>query len=120
MTRHVFRAIDKLFRPNNKDDIAQEEPISLKKIRKGDAACITQKVVLGWVIDTVKQVLTLPSNRKTNLLSLLDTILPSASRCSRQRWHKLLGTLRSTVPAIAGAAGMFTRLQHDLKTAKGR
>ena len=118
--RHLFRAIVELFCPNNKDNIAREEPISLKKLRKGDAAWSTQKIVLGWAIDTVKQVLTLPDDCKTNLLALLDTISPSASRCSRRCWHKLLGTLRSTVPAIAGAAGMFTRLQHDLKTAKGR
>ena len=119
MTRHLFRTIHELFCPNNKEYIAREEPISLKKIRKGNAAWSTQKVVLGWAINTVKQVLTLPDDRKTNLLALLDTTPPSASRCSRRRWHKLLVTLRSTVPAIAGAAGMFTRLQHALKTAKG-
>ena len=47
MTRNLFRAIDKLFRPNNKDNIAKEEPISLKKLRKGNAVWSTQKVVLG-------------------------------------------------------------------------
>ena len=31
MTRHLFRNINELFRPNNRDDIAREEPISLKK-----------------------------------------------------------------------------------------
>ena len=66
--------IDELFRPNNKDDIAREDPISLKKLRKGDAAWSTQKFVLGWAIDTVKQVLTLPADRKTNILAMLDTI----------------------------------------------
>ena len=68
----------------------------------------------------MKQVLTLPDDRKTNLLALLKNIPPSASLCFKKRWHKLLGTLRITVPAIPGAAGMFTRLQHALKTAKGR
>ena len=120
MTPHLFRTINELFRPNNKGGIAQEEPISLKNLRKGDTPWSTKKVVLGWAIDTVKQVLTLPEDRKSNLLTLLDTTPPSASRCSRRRWHKLLGTLCSTVPAIAGAAGMFTRLQHVLKIAKGR
>ena len=119
MTRHLFRTIDEIFRPNNKDEIAREEPISLKKLRKGDAAWSTQNVVLGWAIDTMKQVLILPANRNTNLLALLDTIPPSTSRCSRQRWHKLLGTLSSTVPARSGATGMFTHLQHALKTVKG-
>ena len=76
MMRHLFRAIDELFCPNNKDDIAREEPISLKKLRKGDSAGSTQKVVLGWEIDTVKQFLTLQADRKTNLLALLDTTPP--------------------------------------------
>ena len=120
MKRHLFHAIDEIFRPNNKDNIEREEPTILKKLRKGDAAWSTQKVVLGWAIDTVKQFLTLPADRKTNLLPLLNIISPSASRCSRRRWQKLLGTLCSTVLAIAGAAGMFTCLQHALKTAKGR
>ena len=60
MTRHLFCAIDELFRPNDKDDIAQEEPISLKKLRKGDAAWSTKKVILRWAIDTAKQFLNLP------------------------------------------------------------
>ena len=76
MTRHVFHTIDELFRPNNKDDIAREEPISLKKLRKGDAAWITQKVVLGWAVDTLKQFLSLPDDLKTNLLALLDITPP--------------------------------------------
>ena len=90
MTRHLFRALNKLFRPNNKDDIAREDSISLKKLRKGNAAWSTKKVVLGWAIDTVKQVLTLPDDCKSGLLALLDTVPPSASRCSRRRWYKLL------------------------------
>ena len=119
MTRHLFRNIDELFRPNNKDGIAREEPISLKKPRKGDAAWSTKKVTLGWAIDTAKQVITLPEDQKAILLALLDTVPPGASRCSQRRWHKFIGTLRSTVPAIAGAAGMFTRLQHALKRTNG-
>ena len=120
MTRHLFHAIGDLFRPNYKDDTAREEPIFLKNLRKGDAIWITQKVVLGWAIDTAKQVLTLSDDIKRNLLSLLDTIPLSAIRCSRRLWHKILGALSITVPSIVGAAGMFPRFQHALRTAKGR
>ena len=79
MTRHLFHAIDELFRPNNKYDITREEPISLKNIRKGDAAWSTQKVVLGWVINTVNQVLTLSDNLKNNQLALIKITPPSVS-----------------------------------------
>ena len=41
MTRHLFCAINDLFRSNNKDDIAREEPISLKKLCKGVTAWST-------------------------------------------------------------------------------
>ena len=119
MTQHLFHAIDELFRTNTKGNTAREEPISFKKLRKGDTAWSTHNVVLCWAIDTVKQVITLPEDRKRNLLALLNTTPPSASRCSRQLWHKLLGTLRSTVPYISGVAGIFTRLQHAPRTAKG-
>ena len=78
MTRPLFCAIDILFQPNDKDDPAREEPISLKKLRKGDATWSMEKFVLGWSIDTVKQVLTLPDDRKRNILSLLNTTSPPA------------------------------------------
>ena len=120
ITGHLFRAIDDLFRHNDKDNIVREEPIFLKKLRKGDATWSTQKIVFGWSIDTVKQVLILPDNCKRNLFSLIYPITP-------QRQPMILAALaqttrhpRSTVPAIAGVAGMFTRLQHTLRTAKGR
>ena len=36
MTRHLLRAIGKLFLPNTKDDTARKEPILLKNIHKCD------------------------------------------------------------------------------------
>ena len=80
MTRHLFCAIDNLFQLNDKDNTAREEPISLKKLCKGDAAWSMQKVVLGWAIDTVKQVLTLLDDRNRNFLSLLNTTPPQRQR----------------------------------------
>ena len=83
MTTHLFYAIEKLLQPNTKDGTVHEEPISLKKLCKGDASWITQKAVLRWGIDTVKQVLTMPEYRKGKLIALIYTIPTSASQCSR-------------------------------------
>ena len=76
MMWRLFYVIDKLFRPNTKDDHACEEPIFLKKFRKGNAAWSIQKVVLRWAINTVKQVLTLTEDRKGKLIAQLNTIPP--------------------------------------------
>ena len=76
MMQHLFRSINKLFRPNNNDDTIQEDPISHKSLHKVDAAWNMQKVVLGWVIVTFKQVLTLLEDHKRNLLALINTTPP--------------------------------------------
>ena len=41
ITRYLFCAINELFKPNTKDNTAQEETIFLKNLRKGDATWIT-------------------------------------------------------------------------------
>ena len=46
MTRHLFCAINYLFRLNAKDDTTREESIPPKKLHKGDVTWSTQKVVL--------------------------------------------------------------------------
>ena len=45
---------------------------------------------------------------------------PRAARVSKHKWFRLLGLLRSGVPTISGAAVMFIRLQHALKTSDNR
>ena len=59
--RHVFHTIDRVFRPNNHLDENRQEPNSMKKLGKGDAAWITRKRMLGWIIDTVRMTLSLPA-----------------------------------------------------------
>ena len=60
MIWHLFCSIDKLFRPNDKQNTVKEEQILLKNLRKCDTAWSTKKVFLRWVIDTVQQVLENP------------------------------------------------------------
>ena len=43
----VFRPLDAA------DDELRKDPISLKKLRQGDSALKTAKVVFGWLIDTI-------------------------------------------------------------------
>jgi hypothetical protein len=56
----LMHAIDKVFRPNNEEDILRAEPISLKKLDKGDASWKTKHTILGWEIDTVQKTIALP------------------------------------------------------------
>ena len=50
----LMHAIDDVLRPLESSDSAfRSQPISVKKLLKGDCSWSTIKLVLGWVIDTV-------------------------------------------------------------------
>jgi hypothetical protein len=63
--RTLLHSLDEVMRPLDKDDGPyRKEPASTKKLKQGDAAWETRKVILGWVIDTVLMTLELPQHQK--------------------------------------------------------
>ena len=112
--RQTYHTIDQVFRRNDSTDTNRKEPISVKKLQKGDDFWSTQKTLLGWCIDTVAMSVELPPHRKQRLLDLLTDVLKS-KRTSVLRWQKLLGELRSMTLAIPGSRGCFSFLQEALK-----
>jgi hypothetical protein len=73
----LLHAIDAVFRPNDEwDDKARAEPVSLKKLHKGDGSWNTKQTILGWEIDTVAKTIALPAHRQDRLREILDSISP--------------------------------------------
>jgi hypothetical protein len=112
--RHLLHAIDDVFSPLADTDEFGNEPISVKKLRKGDASWHTLKIVLGWLVDTVRQTISLPPHRSERLLTLFQE-LRGRKRVSIKRWQCFLGELRSMVLAIPGGKGLFSTLQRGFK-----
>jgi hypothetical protein len=111
----LFESIDKILRPLlPTDNPHRKDPISIKKLLKGDAAWATRKSILGWSIDTVARTIELPPQRLARLWELLASIPTSQRRTSRQKWQQLLGELRSMVLVIPGGRGLFSQLQSVL------
>ena len=111
--RHTYHAIDEVFRPNDPNDVNRKDPISIKKLLKGDDAWSTTKTILGWTIDSAAKTISLPSHRKDRLLDLLPR-MTKRRRASRKEWHQLLGELRSMSLALPGSLGCFSFLQEAL------
>ena len=110
--RALLHAVDSVFRPTDfHDDVTRREPVSLKKLRKGDVSWSTLKNVLGWMIDTVAMTIALPPHRVERLAQILASIPPTQKRTSVRKWHKVLGELRSMAIALPGARGLFSALQ---------
>ena len=100
----TFHNIDRVFRPNDTGNAIRKQPILQSKLGKEDDFWSTQKVMLGWLIDTVACTISLPPHRQERLLLLLSTIT-----------NKFLGELRSMSLAIPGSQSCFSFLQHALR-----
>lgn len=114
--RVLFHSLDRVFRPLEPDDVpSRQEPASLKKLIKGDGTWTTNKVMLGWEVDTINKTITLPPHRVERLQEILHAIRPDQRYVPTQQWHKLLGELRSMAIALPGAKGLFSILQEAFR-----
>ena len=118
--RLLLHGIDDVFRPLDKgDSVHRREPVSLKKLRKGDCSWATVKEVLGWIINTVDMTLHLPPRRVERLGEILASLPPTQKRTSLKKWHKVLGELRSMSLAMPGARHMFSHMQQAISKRVG-
>ena len=116
----LMTAIDQVFRPCDAfDSPTRTEPISVKKLRKGDCSWHTIKIVLGWVIDTVALTIQLPQHRVERLATILASIPSTQKRIGIKKWHKVLGELRSMSIALPGARHLFSHMQLALSNRLG-
>lgn len=113
--RRLLHAIDSVFRPVDDADPSSRTPVpSMKKFLAGDAYLSIRKVILGWLLNTLAQTLTLPPHRLERLQHIFDT-LRDKDRVSVKMWHKFLGELRSMALGIPGSRGLFSLLQEGLR-----
>ena len=111
----LLHSVDQVFRPNDfYDNTLRREPVSLKKLNKGDMSWSTVKQILGWIINTSSMTLHLPPHRSQRLHNILASIPPQQKRISTKKWHKILGELRSMSLALPGARHLFSTMQHAL------
>jgi hypothetical protein len=84
--------------------------VSASKVQKGDASFSTKKSILGWNIDSHSMTLQLPEHRLDKIKHTLQRALTS-NYTTRRRWQKILGELRSMVPALHSSKYLFSILQ---------
>ena len=118
LRRHLFHAIDEVLSRPGLSEAHRNEAISLKKLLQGDGSWCTRKLILGWIIDTVRQTLELPPHRKIALAEIFED-LSTRSRVSSKQWQRVLGKLRFVSRAIPGSGGLFSTMQLALNRAKG-
>ena len=116
LRRHLLHAVDQVLATPEVSPHPRNEAISLKKLKQGDGSWATRKVVLGWVLDTLRQTIELPPHRKLALAQIFAD-LNGKRRVSAKKWHSILGKLRFVSTAIPGSSGLFCALQLALNRA---
>jgi hypothetical protein len=114
--RVLFDAVDQVLRPLDDTDTGtnREEPISIKKLRKGDGAWHTRKVLLGWMVDSTALTIELTPSKAQRLDELLE--LPSDKRyISLKTWQQIIGQLRHFSYVIPGGKYLFSPLQEAMR-----
>ena len=64
--RHLWHAVDGSLATPESVGLERPEAISLKKLLKGDGSWTTRKVLLGWLVDTIRQTIELPLTARSN------------------------------------------------------
>jgi hypothetical protein len=116
LQKTLLHSLDNVLRPLDKEDGPyRKEPASTKKLKKGDVAWGTRKIVLGWIIHTILMTLELPQHCKDRLLAILAKI-PRSQKCTYvRRWQQILGELRLLSIALPGSQGLLSLLQEALR-----
>jgi hypothetical protein len=86
---------------------------------KGDSAWSKVKVILGWVIGTIANTISLLVHRLTRIREILASIGTTQHRVSLKKWQQILGEIRSMALTIPAAIGLFLVLQEALKASDG-
>ena len=95
---HLLHMIDGVLAQPLVDETHRAEAVSLKKLLKGDGSWATRKLILGWIINTLRQTLEIPAYRKAMLAEIFDD-LKGQKRVGRKAWQSKKQLNKNEVPA---------------------
>ena len=102
-----MHAIHSVFPPPAITGHDGEDPISLKKLRKGEGVWEVRKEVLGWVMDGALRCIELAEKKQAEILREIKTVLRRRNGIPFKRFEKLLGRLRHAAIGIPAGRNLF-------------
>jgi hypothetical protein len=106
--RATLHAIHSVFQPPSSTNMpGAKDPVSEKKLAKGDARWDTEKEILGYLLDGVNRTVQLPPDRAKDLLAELKNILRK-QRVPLKRFRSIAGRLQHAARILPAARAFFT------------
>jgi hypothetical protein len=115
MARATHHAIHSVFpTPEATGTPDAKDPISEKKLAKGDARWNPQKEILGYWLDGIQRTVQLPPSRAKNLLREVKSLLKK-KWVPLKRFRSISGCLQHAARILPAAKAFFTPLNNALK-----
>jgi hypothetical protein len=113
--RATLHAIHSVFPPPSPaDPPGTKDPISEKKLAKGDARWNTTKEILGYELDGIKRTVQLPTAKSEALDKELRKVIRK-TRVPLKRFRSLCGRLQHAARILPAAKAFFTPLNQALR-----
>jgi hypothetical protein len=117
--RATLHAIHSVFTaPGEATMEGAKDPISEKKLHKGDGRWDTKKEILGYMLDGIARTIQLPKDRADDLLKEVRAILKK--KCvALKRFRSIVGRLQHAARILPVAKAFFTPLYNALRGLHG-
>jgi hypothetical protein len=86
---------------------------------KGESSWANIKVIIGWILNILDSIISLPARRLARILKILASISATQRCVSLKKWQQVLDGLSSMTLAIPATVVLFSILQEALKTSGG-
>jgi hypothetical protein len=115
LTRSILHGIEEVFPgPDTTGHAGGREPVSEKKIRRGEADWTTRKVVLGWLLDGERRTIELTDDKAAAYTEELRKLL-RRSRIPMARYRKIIGRLRFASFCVPAGKALMTPLNMAMR-----
>ena len=110
LTRSILQGIEQVFpEPSVTGHVNGKDPVSEKKVRKGDADWLCVKEILGWLIDGNNRTIVLPESKAKAYLKEV-TMLMRKKKIPLTRFRKIVGKLRFAALCLPAGRALMTPL----------
>lgn len=115
LTRATLHGIESIFPPISVTQHQNgREPISEKKVNKGEAHWLVEKEVLGWLLQGANRTIELPEKKAQAIVDELRKLLRKR-KVGLNRLQKIVGKLRHAALAIPAGKALFTAINMAMR-----
>jgi hypothetical protein len=115
ITRAALHGIHAIFPPPDvTGHIGGKDPISLKKLQRGDAQWSHQKEILGFVVNGDTKTVSITEARATDIVGEIRKILKK-KQVQLKRYRRIVGKIRHVALIMPGVKGLFSPINKALR-----